>query len=533
MRLLNAVKTWRAWSLLVGVGAILGVGLLATLGGAQGERGTGLTVAETNADCLQCHGGSGFVVRDPEKDTTRSLYVDGAAFARSVHRDAACLDCHPGAEKLPHVLAEMTLPNCADCHSDVNEEFAISVHALSDSPTAGKPTCISCHGGNPHTIASLTGVPRKDKLALCFDCHSDSKLMAAHGATTDAAMSYTRSFHGKAISYGSDKTAVCSDCHGYHAVFSPSDPRSPVQPKKVTQVCAKCHPGAPSAFAVSGANHLDLKIEQSPVLRAEVGFFTVLTWSVLAALFLSVILDARVGIRLAWRRFRQSLTKGEAAQAQERTYLWFTPWQRIQHWIFAASFFLLVGTGLPLRFPEVGWLRSLYGLLGGLQSARLIHRGAGIVMIAMFVVHIVYLLWTWKRINYSIRRIPMLPNRRDLTDFIETARFYLGLREDPPKFGRFSFRAKFGYWAVFWGLPIMAFSGLVLWYPVHLGGRLGELGFAIAYIAHSDEAVLAAGAIIVWHIYTTLLSPLYTPFAAKMIIGRITEEELRREHDHA
>ena len=530
---LTALRTLRRWGLLAGAGGLLCVGILAALGSAQGQGGAGLTVAKSNADCLQCHGGSGFVVRDPETGTTRSFFVDGAAFARSVHKDTACLDCHPGAEKLPHDVAEMTNPNCADCHPDVSEEFVVSVHALSEPPTRGKPTCISCHGGNPHTIASLTGVPRKDKLALCFECHSDSKLMAEHGATTDAALSYMRSFHGKAISYGSNETAVCTDCHGYHAVFSTSDPRSPVQEKKVTKVCAECHPGAPSAFAVSGASHLDLKVKQNPILRAEVGFFTVLTWSVLGALFLSVVLDARVGIRLAWRRFRKSLTSGEVAQAQERTYLWFTPWQRIQHWIFAASFFLLVGTGLPLRFPEVGWLRALYGMFGGLDSARLIHRGAGIVMIVMFVVHIVYLLWAWRRINYSIRRIPMLPNRRDVRDFIETARFYFGLRDDPPKFGRFSFRAKFGYWAVFWGLPIMALSGLVLWFPVELGGRLGELGFAIAYIAHSDEAILAAGAILIWHIYTTLLSPLYTPFAAKMLIGRITEEELRREHDEA
>ncbi|MEP0767252.1 MAG: hypothetical protein HRF45_12020, partial [Fimbriimonadia bacterium] len=111
---LNAVGTWKRWRLLVGAGAILGAGFLAMLGEAQGERGAGLTAAETNADCLQCHGGSGFVVRDPETERTRSLFVDGAAFARSVHKDAACLDCHPGAEKLPHVLAEMTLPNCAD-----------------------------------------------------------------------------------------------------------------------------------------------------------------------------------------------------------------------------------------------------------------------------------------------------------------------------------------------------------------------------------------------------------------------------------
>src|SRR5208283_846254 len=97
---------------------------------------------------------------------------------------------------------------------------------------------------------------------------------------------------------------------------------------------------------------------------------------------------------------------------------------------------------------------------------RTIHRTAAVVMVAAGIMHACYLIWSWKKIGFSIRRIVMLPNKQDWIDLVETIKFYVGKRDTVPTYGRFSFRAKFGYFAVFWGLPIMVLSGLCLWFPI-------------------------------------------------------------------
>lgn len=471
--------------------------------------------------CLACHGGEGFAV-PLEKGGSKSLFVDGNKFAKSAHRDLTCVECHAGTEKVPHVRSEITPANCADCHSEEDELLQQSIHGVADS-RPGRPNCIGCHEQNPHAVLKIADWNRDQRLAGCYDCHSNAAHMKPFGIATVAAYSYKRSFHGKAHFYGSNKTAVCSDCHGSHNVLAVTNPRSMVSAKNATQTCGKCHKGSAPAFALSGVSHLDLKIKESAVLKIELWFFLALLYGVLAILILSVLLDLRVGLRLSYRRWKRSLREEEAKKRiVESKFGWYTPWQITQHWIFAASFFVLVGTGLPLRFPEVHWLNSLMALLGGLESSRQIHRVAGGVMTAMFVTHVLWLLWSWRKINFSIKRIPMLPNRHDWEEFKQMMAFYLGKYPTPPKFGlhgRFSYRVKFGYLVEYWGVPIMALSGLVLAFPVEIGNRLGNLGVSMAYIAHGYEATLAAGSVLIWHIYTTVISP--------------TEDELRRQYREA
>jgi hypothetical protein len=59
---------------------------------------------------------------------------------------------------------------------------------------------------------------------------------------------------------------------------------------------------------------------------------------------------------------------------------------------------------------------------------------------------------------------------------------------------------------------------------------LPEQGVSMAYLAHADEAILAIGAIFIWHLYTTIFSPLYLPLGRKMFFGTVTKEEAEFEH---
>lgn len=487
------------------------------------------------AVCLQCHSGVGFVVRKPS-GRVQSLYVDGQALAHSVHKDLTCQDCHMGIDRVPHDLSKVEPPSCGMCHSEEAELYATSAHQPESAVDLDRPNCLYCHGGNSHTVKSPKEYTHEEELAICTRCHSNKALMVKHGVDPDAVESYNDSFHGKAVRFGSKDAAICTDCHSAHHVLPKADQESTVSTSQSAQTCAKCHKGAEAKFAQAGVTHLAIKVKESPILQAEVNFFTVLTWTVLGLLCLSIILDVRAGVRHQFRRFKANLREeilsgpeGNGAK-EEKVYLWFTPFQRFQHWAFASSFILLAITGLPLRFYEDPRMAALYNSLGGLAMARNLHRIGAVAMIIAGMIHFIYLIWSWKKIGFSIRRISMIPNKQDWHDLVETFKFYFGKRDTVPTYGRFSFRAKFGYFAVFWGLPIMMLSGLCLWFPVQASKVLPEEGVSMAYLMHADEAILAIGAIFIWHLYTTVFSPLYLPLGRKMFFGTVTHEEAKFEH---
>jgi cytochrome b subunit of formate dehydrogenase len=509
----NRLRDWRSgW-----IAAAAAAAIVVCFGLALAQQELGETYEDPDG-CLMCHGEEGSTEEAPP-------FVGAQAFAKSAHVNLGCSSCHIGFDEMPHDLTKVTQLACESCHSPEAEEYIASVH---NQTSPGHPDCSFCHQKNAHEIRAAASVTQKERLALCSECHGNEELMGRYGVDPGAVLSYNRSFHGKAFRYGLARAAVCTDCHGYHLIPAVGAADSPVSPANIKEACARCHHGAAPGFALCGVNHLDLRLRDSTTLRVEKVFFQYLVWIVLAVLGVWVLLDLRASVALVLRRRREP--KPPSRGRPERTRLWFTPWQRIQHWVFAVSFIVLALSGLPLRLADSPVLQGLYGLMGGIGVARVLHRAAGAVMLATAIVHLVYLLWTWRRIGYSFRRIPMLPNRHDWRDLVATVKYYFGLRRVPPKLDRFSFRSKFGYWAVFWGLPIIFLSGLVLWFPVPLGNWLGSLAIPVAYIAHSDEAVLAIGAVIVWHIYITFFSQTYLPWAPKMLRVRLTEEEVQREH---
>lgn len=136
--------------------------------------------------------------------------------------------------------------SCAVCHVGWKEfkEWETSVHARSGV------SCSSCHGGDVRAgsmdeVRASPGfvgkVPRTRVPELCARCHSDAALMRQYKLPTDQLEEYRLSAHGRRLAQGDDRVAVCSDCHGAHAVLPASDPRSPVNKFKVPATCGRCH----------------------------------------------------------------------------------------------------------------------------------------------------------------------------------------------------------------------------------------------------------------------------------------------------
>jgi len=217
------------------------------------------------------------------------------------------------------------------------------------------------------------------------------------------------------------------------------------------------------------------------------------------------------------------------APSPHRSIVRFDAHQRAQHFIMMSSVLLLCLTGMPQKFSSFGFSQWLIGVFGGLDTARAIHRFAGFAMIFSSVYHLAYLAYTWVVLK---RPIPvwMIPTPKDALDFFQTVAYHLHLVKEKPQFGRFSYVEKFDYWAVFWGVPIMAGTGLILMYPLVATGILPGVAVPVATIAHSDEAVLASGWLLTVHFYNAHLAPHIFPFNRSIFTGRVEEHRYAEEH---
>jgi cytochrome b subunit of formate dehydrogenase len=224
------------------------------------------------------------------------------------------------------------------------------------------------------------------------------------------------------------------------------------------------------------------------------------------------------------------MPKGEHA---ERQFIRFTRLQRILHICMIVSFITLAMTGLTLKFSYTKWASVLSHLFGGFESAGNIHRSAAVLMFSVFITHLVD-LYRLKRKEYGTWRAlvlgpgSMVPNRRDLTEFIGTLKWFVGMGERP-SYGRWTYWEKFDYFAVFWGIAVIGSTGLTLWFPVFFTRFIPGSFLNIATIIHSDEALLATGFIFTVHFFNTHLRPEKFPMDITVFTGRMPLEELKRD----
>jgi len=224
----------------------------------------------------------------------------------------------------------------------------------------------------------------------------------------------------------------------------------------------------------------------------------------------------------------------DAAQRGHGPFVWrFTLLQRWLHALLMVSFFVLVLTGIPLRFSCAPFSPALMSLWGGVEKAGFIHRCAAAVMVGAFLTHIataarsLWLAPDRRRLLWGPDSI--VPQPRDVTDFIQQFRWFFGLAPRP-RFGRFSYMEKFDYMAVFWGVFIIGGSGLLLWFPEFFARWLPGWVFNVATIVHGEEALLATTFIFSIHFFNVHLRPDKFPLDAVMFTGRATLEYMQEEH---
>ncbi len=203
--------------------------------------------------------------------------------------------------------------------------------------------------------------------------------------------------------------------------------------------------------------------------------------------------------------------------------------QIIQHAGLMVSFILLVLTGLPLKFSDSVISEWWVGVWGGIEAIRSVHHFAAWVMVIVCLYHLVYLWYT----IFILKRpfpIKMIPSGQDFVKFFRELGYFLGLAKERPEYDRFNWREKFDYWAIFWGMPVMAGSGFILMYPVFVTKFLPGWVVPASLVAHSDEAMLALIWIFMVHIFFSHFTPGVFPINTSIFTGKVPEERYRREH---
>lgn len=169
------------------------------------------------------------------------------------------------------------------------------------------------------------------------------------------------------------------------------------------------------------------------------------------------------------------------------TFVRYATASRINHWITGLFFVLLVLSGLAMFDPLLFWLSNLFG--GG-QWTRSAHPWFGVVL---FVSYMGMIIQFWRDELWS---------REDSTWLRSVNRVIVNQEEGVPEVPRFNAGQKLVFWAMALLVPVLFFSGLVIW-EVYFGNATSIETQRIALLVHSMAAI---GAIIIWitHVYAGL-----------------------------
>jgi len=224
----------------------------------------------------------------------------------------------------------------------------------------------------------------------------------------------------------------------------------------------------------------------------------------------------------------------------------FTALQRAQHITIASCVIVLALTGMPLKFRETAWAQPVYALFGGIKVAPVIHKIAGTVLLLLFVFHLVYIVYSifadliiplkkkkQLRVGTVIKSLvthPIMPSFKDVKDIIDLLKYLLFFTNKRPEGEKFTWKEKFDYWAPFWGIVIMVSTGFVMWQKELVTRFLPGEVINLALIAHSDEALLAALFLFIWHFYNVHFSTSVFPMGTVFLTGYLPEHLMVEEH---
>ena len=508
------------------------------------QRTINRSVHENNAACGDCHGAPHAIHKVEEL----------ASAVSPVNQIRSCGGCHDDPPELingyltsehGHALLKAGLinaPSCSDCHGG-HQILAVDSDRADTSHAKSPEMCGACHvlildewkEDSAHGLAWQAG----EEGPVCVDCHSSHRIIEATSAQNrlqsaetcgdchaDYLQTFRDSFHGKANELGFVEGANCADCHTPHKNLGVDDPRSSVHPDNLETTCGACHENV-TANILSFNPHSDPK-------DPEQDFRVFVVWVFMTGLLIGVFAFFGLHDALWLQRALVGTLRGEFREPEATSGQYVRRFNSMNihiHLTIVVTFLLLALTGLPLKFHDTDWAQALMRLLGGVESAGLIHRIAAIGTFGYAIFHLGNLF-----VRLFIKREKgmlwgpnsMVPQPQDIRDILSNIRYFLYFGDRPGN-DRWNYIEKFDYLAVFWGVLIIGTSGLFLWFPMFFTTFLPGWVLNAAYVIHSDEALLATGFIFIFHFFHTHLRPETFPMDIVVFTGKMSLERFREE----
>jgi cytochrome b subunit of formate dehydrogenase len=462
--------------------------------------------------CGKCHEGASNTFHDS---------IHGKAQERGISVAASCSDCHDEhnifqvGDERSQLSRQHTAATCGKCHDNIRNDFVSSSHgqALIKGDERA-PLCTTCHTAVSHLKAPAS---LRD-----FSLDISQKCGTCHEAQTPT---YRDTFHGQAAALGLKPAAGCADCHTPHRNLPPADPQSSVHQANLQQTCGACHSNTNANFIAFDPHAEPGNPQRSKLVYTVYTLMNTLLIGVFVFFGIHTLLWLQRSIVGAFRKETRRFRDGD------QWVLRFTKPHRFTHILIVVSFLVLAATGLPLMFYYTPWGINFVRAVGGLEITRFFHRAFAVVTLVYVLYHLGYLLY--KRFAMGERLFggptSMVPRKKDLEDFYHMVRWFLYIDKKPPKLDRWTYWEKFDYFAVFWGVPIIGLSGLMLWIPTVVTRFLPGSFLNLAMIVHSDEALLAIGFIFTFHFFHNHMRPENFPLDTVIFTGKLPLERFKEE----
>lgn len=472
--------------------------------------------------CASCH-------RDAAAQNR--LGVHGLARAKGNEAAPDCAVCHGDAHQVQltgTAAFRKSIPSiCGTCHDQVYAQYERSVHGKAAAAgIVAAPVCSSCHGEHQIQAPAVATSPVNPLHVpeTCGRCHGDVALARRFDLPRDVVVSYNASFHGLALKAGQETVANCSTCHGVHEILPSSDPQSSINRKNLPQTCGKCHPGAGSRFAI-GQIHWSGTTEPPP-MRWVRGIYLLAIPLVVGLMALHNLGDwVRKVLQMRLRvRPGGAPRTGRRAIASMRM----LRFERIEHGLLVLSFVVLAWSGFALKYPDQWWAMPLMGWGSGWDVRGAVHRIAGAVLVGLAVAHVASLIG-----NRVLRQHwnSLRPTLDDVREGTAAMVYNLGFGRRKPAMSRHSYIEKVEYWAVLWGVAVMAATGILLWAHSWVLAWVPAIVLNVAGSIHFYEAVLATLAILVWHFYRVIFDPDVYPVDPSWLTGYSVREYPEEDSD--
>jgi len=478
--------------------------------------------------CGDCHR-SDSNIHEMEQLSQQNALTD---YSKSIHGrsmiekgllpSAVCSDCHTAHGVLNHKDSRSSVNHgniaatCSNCHRGIYNEFTSSIHFSADrNDKRNLPSCTNCHSS--HTIGNVGSDQFMTEVThQCGSCHET------------LAETYLETMHGKAYTLGYLKSAKCSDCHTAHRILAADDPNSSISLGNIVATCQQCHEDANIRFTgyLTHATHHDP--QKYPILYYTYWAMTLLLLGVFSFFGVHTLMWLPRSLRALRER------KKHAKEEKSRYYIRrFEVSHRITHLFVIFSFMSLALTGMMLKFSSMPWAGFLAQLIGGVRVAGVIHRIAAVITFGYFISHVFLMVRKFRQrrlgvTEFFLGRNSMWFNMNDIRDFIGTIKWFLG-KGPRPDYGKWTYWEKFDYFAVFWGVAVIGFSGLMLWFPEFFTKFVPGWLINVATIIHSDEALLAVGFIFTVHFFNTHLRPEAFPMDKVIFTGLVSLEEYKKD----